>query len=133
MQTADPWLYLDEHFPDAKVLVRFLPHGQWGRVEWTDPPTITLRANLGPIARRTTLWHEIGHLELDTNDEQPVIEWTARWLLRDIEEVGRLLSTMDVRDAARELRVTRCLLLKRLNCMDAAEEQRLAVVMGRAA
>lgn len=133
----NPWLYLKEHWSDVPVYIRLLG-GDWGRTIWTpDGPQIYLAHTLGPIARRVTLAHEIQHLEhglphdLDEN-EQVVVADTARWLLPDVDEIGHRLVDLDVARAARELQVTRSVLLDRLDVLTHAEQGRLGVLLTKA-
>ena len=140
MPPASPWLYLSEHWPHVRVFLRALNNDHWGRTVWTAAgPVIYLRALLGPIAERCTLWHEIAHLELGPPavpecplNEQQAVEWTARRLLPDPRHLGRVLAANDVATAARTLRVTRRILYDRLRCLDDTERAIFETVIARA-
>ena len=140
MTIASPRAYLAEHWPNVKIYLRVLPGGHWGRTVWTDDgPEIYLRADLGRIARRVTLAHEIGHLELgppepgdEDDNERDAVAWAARFLLPDIAALGRVLAPHDVGEAARRLMVTKTVLLDRLDLMGDDERARLSMVLAKA-
>lgn len=133
-----PRLYLAEHWPGVRVFYRVLDRGHWGRTVWTpEGPVIYLRCDLGPIARRVTLSHEIGHLELGPPDdldenERQAVKWTARFLLPDVKEFARTLAEHDERQAAKRLQVTRTVLLDRIDAMTEDEREVYRVVMMKA-
>ena len=137
---GSPWLYLEEHWPDVRVFLRTLNNEHWGRTVWTAAgPVIYMRALLGPVAERCTLWHEIAHLELGPPavpecpvNEQQAVEWTARRLLPDPRQLARILAADDVVAAAKRLRVTRRVLYDRLRGLDANERAIFETVISRA-
>lgn len=109
----NPYEYLLEVFPDVEVKAANLGD-LWGLTEWDQQghPTIFLALDLGAIARRCVLAHEIRHVHrgapcqaLCPMDEADCREDTARWLLPDIEQLGRMMSRLSLAQAAERLQV----------------------------
>ena len=68
----DPWRDLRENWPEVIVRVQRLPGRLLGELCY---PVISLNAASGPAQQRTTLSHEIVHLERGVRDCGP---WLGR-------------------------------------------------------
>ena len=131
-----PWQYLDEHHPN--VTVHLVPLAErWGETVWDGPAIrINLALDLSAIQRRCTLAHELMHVKngapcsnLCPDNEARVIEQTAAWLLPDIGEIARALNNDDVDTAAKNLLVTRKIVLDRLDWLSDDEMAELTALM----
>ena len=139
MNDRDPWQVLDASWPWVKIRIVHAPD-RWGQTVWINgKPHIELAHDLGHIQQRCTLAHELHHLEIGQpctpycgGNERTVVEATARWLLPDIDALGGHLADQDIDTAARELEVTRQVLIDRLTTLSADEETRLGALLGTA-
>jgi hypothetical protein len=136
MPTRDPWQYLARNFPHVKVHIRAM-NNRWGQCVWVrGKPHIELASDLGKIEQRCCLAHEIQHLiagqpciSFCADNENDVIEATARWLLPDLDEVGAALREHDIITAAEQLGVTLGILNDRLHTLTAAEDEQLTELL----
>jgi hypothetical protein len=118
----DPWRHLAQHWPEVEAVHDLVVPGLWGLTEFDPVPRIRLHWKLTQVERRVTICHETRHLErgpvprpLAGREEKTVRDLTARWLLPDLDELRRTLTTVDLHTAADELAVTFGVLVDRLN------------------
>ncbi|RFT46544.1 ImmA/IrrE family metallo-endopeptidase [Cutibacterium avidum] len=116
MNPPNPWAWLRSR-PCIDLVWGGLPAGWRGA---TDGRTIWIAEGLTQRERRSTLAHEITHIELGLLGPQPPVceervrVATARWLLPDIEDVVHVLADSTPQDAAVDLWVTDDMLQTRL-------------------
>lgn len=127
-----PWRHLRDHFPHIDVhFVDLAPIGLLGRVTTHG---IELHHNSGQSERRSTLTHEILHLErgpvpahphFAQREEQVVEELTARRMIRLPELVDAVLWCQGRTDdeAAEELWVDHDVLLTRIRTLTRGERK----------
>lgn len=129
-----PWRHLREHYPDVPVHEVELPPGWLGCVD-VEKRIVWLDSRLTPAERRSTLAHEIGHLERGIAchwapthpEEKAADEWAARRLI-DIPSLTRALQwSQRLEDIAEELWVDVHIVRARLGALSPDEE---AVVWG---
>lgn len=136
MTPPDPRRTLGAKWPGVRIWVRWMPE-HYARTVWADDgPFIELAPDLGPEQQAMSLAHELAHLELgrpcrsfcDTN-EREAVAWTARYLIPDIEPLGRLLQRHDVVDTARRLGLPPEAVTDRLAAMTPAEVEAIAPLL----
>ena len=119
-----PWRKLADDWPHVDVRYERLPSHRWGVTRWMSDGTVHIALNdrLNQVERRCTIAHGLHHLArgmpcgtLRAGIEARVIAETARYLLPDLDRIGRTLAVYDLRTAAEELWVTRRVLIDRLN------------------
>lgn len=127
-----PWRHLRDHFPHVDVhFVDLTPLGLRGR---TTPHGIEIHHTSRQRERRSTLSHEIGHVErgpvpddpfLAAREEQVVEELTARRMIRLPELVDAVLWCQGRTDdeAAEELWVDHGVLLTRIRTLTPGERK----------
>lgn len=134
-----PWRYLREHHPHIRVVEAELPAGYLGCLDHRDH-TIWLDSRLLCHEQRSTLAHEIGHLELDwfvQGQWAPAAEWRVDvWAARHLIPIGPLLQafkwTSQLDEMAEELFVDSHTLRTRLRCMtDEEQDQAMAAIYRR--
>jgi hypothetical protein len=134
----DPWKYLADNHPAVEVFIK--PLDTFGETIWHDDGTVTINLahDLGRPERRSTLVHEIQHIEVGSpcrslcpTNERIVIERTARWLLPDLSPVARALRRHSVDEAAWTLMVMPGVILDRLDCLTPDELAEWDSLMGR--
>jgi Zn-dependent peptidase ImmA (M78 family) len=125
MTTPDPWTRAGDEWAHIQIVRMDLGNRhRHGETRWLNgrPVAIVLNSCLNQRERRCTLAHEIEHLErgqpcgsLRAVIEARVCADTARYLLPDLEQIGKTLAVYDLRQAAAELWVTYKVLIDRLN------------------
>jgi hypothetical protein len=133
----DPWWTLNQEWPGVAVHYRVMPH-RWGQTTWDNGNTrIDLAHDLDRTQQRVTLTHEIGHLRVGApcislcgNNETEVIEWTARILIPDLEELAELLRRHDLHTVAARLDVTDDVVNDRMVTLTKVERAELAKAIG---
>lgn len=119
----NPWDRLGSDWPEIPVRYATLG-GPWGLTRWINgrPREIVLNCELTQVQRRVTIAHECEHLDrgmpcasLQASIEQRVLSATARYLIPDLEVLGRTVAVYDLHRAAEELWVTFPVVVDRLN------------------
>lgn len=134
----DPWLDLATRWPEVDVVLAPLPGRLLGELCY---PVIILRAGTSAAQRRSTLAHEIVHLDRGVTDcgawadrEEQRVEAEAARRLIDITALDHALRELggddDPAALAHLLDVDRQLLRTRLRALTTAERHRLAPVDG---
>lgn len=129
--SPNPWRRAADDWPHIQIVRRDLgDRTRRGETRWLngEPIAIALHTCLNQRERRSTLAHELEHLDrgqpcgtLRAAIEARVRAATARYLIPDVEHLGRTLSIYDLRQAAVELWVTYPVLIDRLNHLSDAE------------
>lgn len=97
----DPWLELTRHWPEVAVRVTPLPGDLLGLVRY---PVIVLRADTTAAQRRSTLTHEIVHLERGIEACSAASPFSGREeALVEAEAARRLIRLDDLAAAVRDL------------------------------
>lgn len=127
MTTPHPWRAIPE---GVHVHIVELPDGIRGA---TDGINVWLSRRLGQRDRRSTLAHELRHLDAGhTSRQPPAVEKlirtaTARWLLPDIVPIGEALAwAHSLEEAAEELWVSTRTLRDRLEHLHPSERHHLS-------
>lgn len=131
MEIPDPWRRAGDEWSSVQIVYRDLP-SQVRRAEtrWLrgDPVAIVLDRGLNQRERRCSLAHELEHLDrgqpcgtLRATIEARVCADTARYLLPDLEVIGKTLAVYDARQTAVDLWVTYKVLIDRLNALSDEE------------
>lgn len=110
---------------------------RWAETLWTPSgPYIRFHYKLTDQMREETLAHELHHLarggvcvSLCAKNEAQVQAGTARWLLPDLMKVADMLMTQSVGAVARELHVSRALIMDRIETATKSEQVMLADIM----
>jgi IrrE N-terminal-like domain len=97
----DPWIDLEEFWPEANVVIEELSGDLLGEVRATPEIEISIRADSSPAQQRCTLAHELVHLERGLDD-------CGQWQHREERQVHtevarRLIPLKPLLDALRSL------------------------------
>lgn len=95
MTRYDPWRHLAEHWPEVIVVVEPMAGRLLGQLRY---PVIALRAGTSAAQRRSTLTHELVHLERGVADcgpfaarEEAQVDRVAAALLITVDELAAVL------------------------------------------
>ena len=128
MNPPNPWAWLRSR-PSIDLVWGGLPVGWRGA---TDGSTIWIAERLTQRERRSTLAHEITHIELGLlGPQSPVCEErvrvaTARWLLPDLDAIADALADSTPEEAATDLWVADDILATRLAHLTAGERDHIS-------
>lgn len=133
-----PWRYLRLHYKDVAVFETELPGDM---LAWVDPDRrmIWLDNRLTQAEQRSSLAHEIGHLERGTLcdlarktvEEKAVEEWAARRLIDAHALAHALQWSCRLEEIAEELWVDEQLVRARFRCLTDAEQDLMLAALER--
>lgn len=134
-----PWRHLRTHHPDVKVFEAELPDDMLAWVDF-DRRMIFLDCRLSKAEQRSSLAHEIGHLERgslcdpsrEAQEEKAVEEWAARRLI-DAAALARAFAwSCRLDEVAEELWVDVPMVRARLRSLTDAEQDALFTALDHA-